>query len=44
MCSRRLWEAVRRSQRIWKGQFKARFPTLLRSLDDRDAVADWRER
>ena len=40
-CSKRLWDAVRRSQRIWKGQFRRRFPSLYRG---RDAGADWHER
>lgn len=44
MCSKRLYDAVRRSQRIWKGQFRSRFPTLLPSLDKDASVADWRER
>ena len=41
-CSKRLWDAVRRSQRIWKGQFRRRFPSLYRDPDT--GGADWRER
>ena len=44
MCSKRLYDAVRRSQKIWKGQFRSRFPTLLPSLYKDASVADWRER